>query len=44
MLDDLRTIIDLHETGIHTIEPLRAILDGAETLEWLPATCARGIS
>ncbi|RQX85816.1 hypothetical protein DF119_34850 [Burkholderia stagnalis] len=31
MADDLWMIIDLNETRIRTVEPVRAILDGTET-------------
>ncbi|WP_124492006.1 hypothetical protein [Burkholderia stagnalis] len=41
MVDDLWMIIDLNETRIRTIQQVRAILDGTETLEFVPAIDAR---
>jgi len=41
VVDDSWMIISLNETKIRTIEQLRAILDGTETLEFTPAEDAR---
>jgi hypothetical protein len=38
MVDHLRMIIDLNETRIRTVEQVRTVLKGTQTLEFVPAT------